>query len=55
MRMTMIYWRVINSLSLIWALISNALGIIAYMFLNHNTLRNLQGVLFSDNYYFPKI
>jgi hypothetical protein len=42
--MTMINWRVINSLSLIWALIFNALGIITPLFRKLNTLHKLQGV-----------
>ena len=45
--MTMINWRVINSLSLIWALIINALGITTYFSLNLGTLLEQQGVLFS--------
>jgi len=51
--MTMNYWRVINSLSLIWALIINALGIITLFFRNLNTLHNRQGVLFFESSTYP--
>jgi hypothetical protein len=47
MRMIMINWRVINSLSMIWALIINALGIITLFFLYPGTLHKQQGVFYS--------
>jgi hypothetical protein len=58
--MTKIYWRVLNSLSLIWALNFSAPGLDARLSPNDNTLHTLQGVFFSivaiipGNHYFPK-
>jgi len=52
--MTMNNWRVINSLSLVWALIINALGIFTLFFQNLNTLHKQQGVLFSASCNYPR-
>jgi len=52
--MTTSNWRGILSLSLVWALIINALGINTHLFRDLNTLQKLQGVLFCARCNYPR-
>ena len=55
MGMTMNYWRVINSLSLISALICSALAFITLELVNQNTLHNRRVFYFFKISTFPEV